>query len=855
MHWRKFIVSIVILVILLVAGAIPLGPLPPLFALLNPQTGVWAPNPGVENIGPRNFTLSQNGSSASLQVVIDPNGFIRIASNETWALYYEQGYLTAKYRLTQLDFTRRLAEGNLSAILGSSELSSDESYRTLEMYPVAQEIVSNLSRTSLTYVAVSEFTMGVNSYISSLTPETTPLLFKLLQYSPAPWKMADTFVVQQLLTWQLSSSEDPLYFNNALTKMPENVLAAFYPVYPGSVQHPVEPESLNPSIYSGTGNLRNLSLYTPTVNTTLNLASDTLTSDAITVSSSEYLSSELTSLLGGIESLSLSLPTIADYGSNNWAVGSNLTGNGALLANDPHLSITVPPIWLGFQLVSPGQNVVGVTFPGAPGIVLGHNPFIAWGATDSEDQVTYYYSETVNPTNPGQYMHDGSWTNFSTLNETIPVKGGPAEPFQVKRAVNGVIIQGFNGTIALDWTGLYPSDELAVLLQLDLAKNVSQAQIALQGFKVGIQNWAVADSSGNIGIFTYGSLPVINEGNPRGILPGTGQYDWTGFIPLAQQPSLYDPSSGFVFSANQIQVSPSYPFYIGWSFESGYRADQIYSMLSSFASPLNTSDMAQVQLSVHDYSTNIFLPPLLKALSLSNFSSGPEYATLASWNGDMNANSSAATIYYTWLENYINDTFLPYMQYCGITPQEGLYSSTFFIGPDSSYHGPLVEDLANWTVNYPNIQWFNNPVTKQQRNSSVVMLEAFHETESQLESKLGAFSETGWAWGKIHARVDPSLLGVNALSGPTLPASGDDNAPNAAYGLNSSTGPSWRQIANTADPLSSVGIYPGGLSENPATPYYSNTVANWNDGLYYILIPDGLPTVFYYLYPGGTSSP
>ena len=192
------------LVILLGATALPLGALPALSNLLNPQTGIWAPNSNTVQTGQNSTSLSLNGSTASITTDVDPNGFIRIASNETWALYYEQGYLTAKFRLTQMDFTRRLAEGNLSAILGSSSLSSDEFYRTLEMYPVAQEIVGNLSKTSLAYAAVSEYTAGVNSYISSQTGTSLPLLFKLLQYSPAPWRMEDTYIVQQLLTWQSS---------------------------------------------------------------------------------------------------------------------------------------------------------------------------------------------------------------------------------------------------------------------------------------------------------------------------------------------------------------------------------------------------------------------------------------------------------------------------------------------------------------------------------------------------------------------------------------------------------------------------------------------------------------------------
>jgi penicillin G amidase len=841
---RRFIIAIILLVIILLTGAIPLGPLPALSGFLNPSSGIWSPNSSPISSTAQTITLVQNGSVAQVTIVVDTNGFIRIASNQTWATYYEQGYLSGEYRLEQMDLERREAEGNLSQILGPSELSNDEFYRSLKMYPVASEIVDNLSKTSLSYIAANEFTLGVNAYISSLTPTTMPLIFKLLQYKPTPWRMEDTYIVQQLLSWSLSSSFDPLYFNFALQNMPQNVIQAFYPAYPGSSQEPIEPSSLNPSIYSGTGNLQNLSLYSPT--TTISAPAQIPVDEVAFKPSSAQASSaiaEVSEFLSEFQPVQLSPSNLLDFGSNDWAVSSNLTGKGALLANDPHLSITVPPIWLGFQLVAPGLNVAGVTFPGAPGVILGHNPFIAWGATDAEAQVTYFYKEMLNPSNPNQYMHNGSWTNFDILNESIAVHGGNSVSFEVKQAVNGVIIPGWNGTIALDWTGLYPSDELGAVLELDNSTTVLEAKSALSNFKVGTENWAVADNQGNIGIFSYGLYPIIKEGNPRGVLPGTGAYDWAGYIPLSKQPSLYDPKNGFVFSANEIQVSQGYPYYIGWDYESGYRAAQIYSMLSSESQP-SVNSMEQIQLSVHDYSTNIFLSPLLKALANSSYSSNPEYQVLQSWNGDMDTNSTGATIYYNWLSSYLNDTFSPYLSYYHITSSEGLYQTSFFLGSDSPYHGPLVEDLANWTVNYPTISWFNDPLTNQNRNAATVMLLAFNNTLTELSQSLGKYS-TSWEWGNVHERVSTSFFGEQALSTKPLPAAGDDNTPDASYGLISSDGPSFRQITAMSNPLSSFAIYPGGLSEDPASPYYSNTINDWNNGVYYTLIPSGLPCIFY----------
>jgi penicillin G amidase len=167
-----------------------------------------------------------------------------------------------------------------------------------------------------------------------------------------------------------------------------------------------------------------------------------------------------------------------------------------------------------------------------------------------------------------------------------------------------------------------------------------------------------------------------------------------------------------------------------------------------------------------------------------------------------------------------------------------------------------VEDLANWTVNYPTIQWFNNPVNGKKMNATTLMVQAFGEAIQELTALKGNYSAIGWEWGNLHVREDPSFFGLPTVSGPTLPSAGDDNTVNAAYGLNSTTGPSWRQVTDLANPLdSSFGIYPGGLSENGQSPYYSNTVTDWNNGVYYTLIPTGLPSEFYYLYPNGSASP
>ncbi len=840
--FKRLIVSIIAIIIVLVMISVSFAGIPPFYKLLNPATGIMAPGPLPYSPGEKNISVNVNGEISNIIINRQADGFIGIASNNTRGVYYEQGYLEAKYRLEEMTILELTSQGNLSSVVGPSVISMDTFYRELMDTQIAQEELNNLSRTGLTYLALQYFVEGINAYITSLNPAQLPILFKVLSFSPELWTIKDVLEIQQLFLWENSAGGiDPIYFNYALEKMPQNVVKALYPAYPAGIQNPIVPYSVNPSVYNEHGDISNLSLY--------NASWSNCTGTYINAGASS-------ANVGGL-SLSQLLASMKypyrDFGSNDWAVNGPLTNNqSALVANDPHLTTSIPSIWMGFQLVSPGQNVVGVVFPGFAGVILGHNPKVGWGATNGQVQETYFYAESYNYSRPCYYYSNGSWVHFTIYNETIKVAGAPSVQLTVKRANNGVIVQNGYQPIAMDWTGLSPSYEISFFLHIDRTGSVIQfQQNASKYFKVAIQNWAVADIYGNIGIFPYGEYPIIEKGDPRGILPGSGGYNWVGFIPINQEPYLYNPSRGFVFSANQITVSSNYPYYIGWDYESGYRADEIHLLLNSTRG-FDSAKMEAVQLTIHDYTTNIFLPKLLNAMKETGFGNSTIFNELQNWNGNMTINSTAATIYYYWIQNYVNDVFSPYMQYYNITASEGLGQVSFFLGSDDYYHGPLIEDLVNWTMNYPTVQWFSNPVTGTHETAVSQMLMALNKTLSYLNDKYGKISNS-WQWGNIHKRYLSSLFGINSFNTSEIPAAGDGNTINAAYGTISDFGPSWRMVANMSHAYTSVGIYPGGISENPLSQYYENDFVPWNDGIYYRLIPLTAPAQFYYMYPGGES--
>ena len=261
---KRLIISVFVLAVAFVLISVPFGPLPPLEKLLNPATGIWAPNISQYATGIHEINITQNGTTSSVTVFNEPDGFIGIASNTTWGMYYEQGYLEAQYRLAQMEVIKREALGTLSGLIGASELSSDVFFRQLEDLQIAQQEVSNLSKTGLTYKATSEFVDGINAYMGNLSQANMPLLFKVLDFTPGKWNITDVFAIQQLFLWENSAGgTDPLYFNYALQQMPEKVIKALYPAYPAGIQNPIVPYSLDTSIYNVTGDISGLSLYTP----------------------------------------------------------------------------------------------------------------------------------------------------------------------------------------------------------------------------------------------------------------------------------------------------------------------------------------------------------------------------------------------------------------------------------------------------------------------------------------------------------------------------------------------------------------------------------------------------------------
>ena len=526
-------------------------------------------------------------------------------------------------------------------------------------------------------------------------------------------------------------------------------------------------------------------------------------------------------------------------------------GGGALLAGDPHLLQTLPSVWYEVAMSAPGLDVAGVSIPGLPAVLIGHNARIAWSITDTQNQAALFYEEK---TRGDQYYWDGTWRKMQVVHYEIPVRGAATVHLTVDLTAHGPIMTRAGQTTSVDWTGNAPSPDLADILAVYHVSDFAQFRAALATWYAPTQNFVYADAAGNIGAISAGYYPQVPAGcQPWLPMPGTGACDVTGTIPYAAVPQVYDPPSHVVATANQRPVTAAYPYYIGTSadfFDPGYRAATIYAALRNRPAPLTPASFAALQTSLTDQLAVRLVPALLAALPGTSLS-WPERASvtlLRTWDDSMAKGSAAAALWWTFLGDYLRDTFQPWWTHAHVPVSKDPVGLAVTINQFS-----LVEDLEAWTLHDPANPVFSLP-SGQIRTAPQVMRTAFASAVAHLSTELGG-APASWAWGRLHFREFPALTGANGLGYGPRPDGADPFTPDAAGGgLTARVGPSWRMIVTlSAAGVTAEGVYPGGQSENPASPWYDDQVPLWWDGRYLPVPVPGRPagTLTWTLDPDG----
>ncbi|MDI6694552.1 MAG: penicillin acylase family protein [Anaerolineales bacterium] len=770
------------------------------------------------------------GLHAPVEIIRDSWGVPHIYAQNKLDLFFAQGFIHAQDRLWQMEFNRRLVAGRLAETLGAAALPLDRWMRTLTLRRVAEFEVSLLSAEVKSYLQA--YANGVN--IGALHGRL-PIEFTLLGYRPEPWQISDSLAWIKMMSWNLSVNwESELLRAQLIARLGPELAAEMEAPHLSHWPY-IAPPGTDYS-YIGASALERAQQTRPFTGP------------------SPY----------------------EGLGSNNWALSGERTISGKpILANDMHLGLTAPAIWYENHLICNELNITGVTFPGIPAVVSGHNGHVAWGFTNGFADVQDLYIERLQRTQNGEVQVEylGKWEPARVIKETIRVKG--EQPFveEVIITRHGPIINSlapdFAGEqpLALRWTSLEPDRMAESVFHLMSANDCQEFHQALQHWTAPVQNVVYADIHGNIGYTLAGKIPLRQCGNGRLPVPGwTDEYEWIGYIPFDALPHLYNPPQGYIVSANNRVVGDDYPLPLELEPISGDRAQRISEMIldSSLRNGEDRMDISFVQRMQFDLvspSARLVARHLARLpLSQSAHTPSTDLHTVAAlmkeWDGKLSSKSAPAAIYQTFIRKLAALLVSARLEDHNQNQQEHLSDAApirlteRFMGkgptPILAETSLFGERWLPWLIHLlhnPESPFFDLGNGEKRDNILQMVLE---QTLNEMKTFHGD-DILQWRWGRIHQVTfrhslsnDP-ILGKAFNIGP-YPVGGDSStiwATGTSYhSLDSDNmiGPPYRMIVDLADLDNSRSLLAPGQSGNLSSPHYRDQVKAWFNADYHPML-------------------
>ncbi len=785
------------------------GPMPPLGKFLSPFEGFWRNGEAAGPIRGREFFPA--GLEATVVAEFDRRGVPHLFAPDLRSLFFAQGFVTARDRLWQMDIQSRAGLGRLSEVLGPGLLRVDLERRRMGMPASARASLEVMLRDSLTRVALEGYADGVNAWISQIKPATWPIEFKLLDYAPEPWTPLKSAALVKNMQWTLSRSDEDVGLERVLDSLGAGFFQRYYPArHPGS--EPIFPEELFP-VKDGNGNGGGLP------------PSSTGRPKTGAVASSPGRSF-------ADEGLPAWLRPSRHSGSNNFVIAGARTRSGyPLLANDPHLELSLPSLWYEIQLKSGDLNAYGASLPGLPGVVVGFTRHTAWGVTNGMDDVFDWIEAEFRDDSLNRYLWKGRWREVRRVLDTIPVRGAKpvvdtqlwthAGPVPVKPGEKPFGPNTPPGHVLL-WTALEPSNEAGAFLRLQQARDVPGLRRALRDLHTPSQNVAFASSRGDIALFHHGRVPEKRAGQGRlpARGPGASAAEWRGYIPQAEMPHSVNPARGWLASANQEATAPGWPHYLGSEFHQPDRAQRLHRLLfNEREATLATA----WEVMLDDYSRHAAraLPRLLRLL--------PAHAADTA-DGPLGPADSAALLLRAWDYRYAAEAAAPALFEAW---WREFYRRTWeddFGGDSAGLPWPSRAVTVALLVGDTLDAAFDDRRTPERESAGDIARASFAAAAEAFEA---ARADGGLAWGSRRPVRIPHLLRLPSFGRDGLAADGCGECLNAQRG---SHGPSWRMAVQTGPRPEAWGIYPGGQSGNPGSRNYDAFVEDWAAGRAYRLL-------------------
>lgn len=816
---RKFttILSAIALAGALFVGARAVGPVPPLGALLDPITGVWAIARTADL--PDEQSVNLPGMSAPVDVRFDdravPHIFAATEEDAARAL----GWVHARDRLFQLELIQRAVAGTLTEFVGERAIERDRSARRLMLHHAADAKWNAIPDTSAVKRVVTAYMEGVNGYIAAMPASALPVEYRLLNRRPRTFDPRDTYYLLVRMSQTLSYQESELQLHALTQLVGAEAAQALVPIE-APIQEPIEP-------VPGRRDARLAAmgpLPAPARPDPARVAAARRTRDAalqlgrlnrLAFVSNSDADLDLTDALTRGEAV---------VGSNNWAVSPTRSASGhALLAGDPHLELTLPSIWYEAHLVVPGvMDVYGVSLPLSPIIPIGFNRDVAWSMTNTGNDVVDFYKEQVDDTlSPRKYFVDGVWRDVERREELFRDHTGRVIATDTMFATHrGPLFHTALGWVSQRWTAREPSDEGNAFRQASGATSSPDFYARTAAFQTPAQNMITADRQGNIGIRSTGRYP-IRPGSGRGDLVFDGTLsanDWVGNQPLMWYPQAYNPAQGYLASANQQPIDPqARNQYHGSDWPSPWRAMRINRILRQNAR-VSVEDMRRAQTDPQSELTPFILGALAEAQTATSAAGDwtaddeAAFKLLSEWDAAFTPSSNAAVLYLAFLTELANATWdelvLPGENRRVMTPQQVM----------------LVRLLR-----HPQSSWWDDRSTADAAETrDAIVLRALRKAWTDTRSRFGNDPAT-WKWSDARSINVHHLAGLEGFgrTGLAVTSGPGTLSPSDARGTH---GASWRFVVELAPEIRAWGTYPGGQSGNPVSARYADRLPLWQRG-------------------------
>ena len=793
-------------------------------ALIASLLGVWAVRRSFPTVSGE-LTLSE--LSSPVTVLRDEHGVAHVYADDAEDLFVAQGFTHAQDRFWEMDFRRHVTAGRTAELFGPGQVETDVYLRTMGWRRVAEQEYDLLEEDTRRYL--DAYAAGVNAWIEDNQGLSASLEYGLLgitadDYTVEPWTPTDSLAWLKAMAWDLGGNlQDETRRALLLADgLDEELIEELYPAYPTD-KH-------------------------ATITDTDEHAGSDSEAD---LGRAPDLPEEALAALGGLSDVHDSVPDLLgpsddpDLGSNSWVVSGEHTETGSpLLTNDPHLGASMPSTWYqtGLHCTELTEecpfDTSGFSFAGLPGVVIGQNESIAWGFTNLNPDVMDLYLERVEG---DEYVVDGERRPLEIIEETIAVSGGEDLELTIRSTHRGPILSttaagsdlreiGENPRegdespyqVSLRWTALQPGTTADAIFSLNRARDWETFREAASKFDVPSQNLVYADDEGNIGYQAPGLVPVRGEGDGRWPAPGwDSAYDWEEeFLPFDELPSVYNPESGVIVTANEAVVDEDYEHFLTSDWNYGYRGQRINDLLAEATAegPVGVADMERILVdSLHTSALEV--TPYLLDVPVEG-ATAEARDLLTDWDHRNEPDSAAAAFYNATWRQLLPLLFDELGEHDMDGRSRGMHVvSRLLADPDSTW-------------------WEGEEVSGR----DAVLAAAMDAAVEELTELLGD-TPADWRWGDLHTlTATHDSFGTSGIGpvewlfnrGPVESAGGSDlvNATgwNTAEGYGITTVPSMRMVVDLADRDSSTWIHLTGNSGHAFHPNYDDQLEPWARG-------------------------